>query len=198
MASMLSRRGSSSAASSSVAARMAARASSLRGRPRLAGSVVVILQVYRTSSSGYSVSEHLVRKGSAVSTTAFKDRHVAVIGGTTGIGLATARLLVASGARATIAGRDPERLAQARASLADEVQAIAVDATDPDALRRFFVETGPIDDLVVTVTRRGGAGPASGLADQDLLDAFTGKTVAHLRAVAVALPTLETHGSITL
>ena len=133
-----------------------------------------------------------------MSTTAFKDRHVAVIGGTTGIGLATARLLVASGARATIAGRDPERLAQARASLADEVQAIAVDATDPDALRRFFVETGPIDDLVVTVTRRGGAGPASGLADQDLLDAFTGKTVAHLRAVAVALPTLETHGSITL
>lgn len=129
---------------------------------------------------------------------ALKDRHVAVIGGSTGIGLATAKRLVASGARATIGGRDPDRLARARASLADGVQTIPVDATDVDALRRFFAEAGTIDDLVVTVTRRGGAGPATALADQDLLDAFAGKSVAHLQAVALALGTLESQGSITL
>jgi NAD(P)-dependent dehydrogenase (short-subunit alcohol dehydrogenase family) len=50
----------------------------------------------------------------------------------------------------------------------------------------------------VTVTRRGGAGPASALAEQDLAGAFAGKTLAHLNAVALALPTLAPSGSITL
>lgn len=133
-----------------------------------------------------------------MSSTPLKDRHVAVLGGSSGIGLATARLLVAEGARATIGGRDAERLAQARASLPDDVRATPVDATDAESLRRFFAEAGDIDDLVVTVTRRGGAGPAAALADQDLLDAFAGKTIAHLQAVALGLPTLEARGSITM
>ena len=106
--------------------------------------------------------------------------------------------MAARGARATIGGRKPERLAQAKASLGGDVQAIAVDATDPGALHRFYDTAGLIDDLVVTVTRRGGAGPAAELASQDLLAAFAGKTVPHLHAVALALPTLAASGSITL
>jgi NAD(P)-dependent dehydrogenase (short-subunit alcohol dehydrogenase family) len=78
------------------------------------------------------------------------------------------------------------------------VRATNVDANDPASLRGFFDETGPIDDLVVTVTRRGGAGPAAALGDEDLEDAFAGKPVAHLRAVAGAMPTLDERGSVTL
>jgi NAD(P)-dependent dehydrogenase (short-subunit alcohol dehydrogenase family) len=125
-------------------------------------------------------------------------RHAAILGGTRGIGLATARLLLERGWRVTIGGRDSERLATARGSLGDGVTAIAVDATDADSLRAFYAEAGPIDDLVVTVTRRGGADPATDLTAQDLLDAFAGKTAAHLEAVALALPTLADRGSITL
>jgi NAD(P)-dependent dehydrogenase (short-subunit alcohol dehydrogenase family) len=125
-------------------------------------------------------------------------RHVAIIGGSAGIGLATAELLAARGARVTIGGRDERRLSDVTARLGDEARAIAVDATDPADLRRFYAEAGPIDDVVVTVTRRGGAGPATGLAEQDLLGAFAGKTVPHLHAIALALPTLAEHGSITL
>jgi NAD(P)-dependent dehydrogenase (short-subunit alcohol dehydrogenase family) len=73
-----------------------------------------------------------------------------------------------------------------------------VDAEDVGSLRGFYAEAGPISDLVVTVTRRGGAGPAAQLAEADLLGAFGGKAVAHLRAVALALPTLAEDGSITL
>jgi NAD(P)-dependent dehydrogenase (short-subunit alcohol dehydrogenase family) len=53
-------------------------------------------------------------------------------------------------------------------------------------------------DLVVTVTRRGGAGPVAELPDTDLVGAFAGKTVPHLRAVALAADTLAERGSITL
>ena len=133
-----------------------------------------------------------------MSATSFSNRHVAVIGGSAGIGLATARLLVLAGARVTIGGRDQDRLKAAAAGLGARARAVPVDAENVASLRGFFAETGPIDDLVVTVTRRGGAGPASGLAEADLLGAFAGKTVAHLRAVALALPTLAASGSITL
>jgi NAD(P)-dependent dehydrogenase (short-subunit alcohol dehydrogenase family) len=134
----------------------------------------------------------------SMNTPASGNRHVAVIGGSAGIGLAAARRFVERGDRVTIGGRDSERLAAALAALGENAQAIAVDATDADSLRRFFAEAKAIDDLIITVTRRGGAGPAAGLADVDLLGAFAGKTVAHLVAVALALPTLATHGSITL
>jgi NAD(P)-dependent dehydrogenase (short-subunit alcohol dehydrogenase family) len=133
-----------------------------------------------------------------MNSTSLEHRHVAILGGSAGIGLATAKLLIARGARTTIGGRDHDRLAQAGNQLPQGAQTIPVDATDTEALRRFYRDAGPIDDLVITVTRRGGAGPAAALAEQDLLDAFAGKTVAQLQALALALPTLAENGSITL
>ena len=127
-----------------------------------------------------------------------KQRRLAVLGGSAGIGLAVARRLSATGAEVTVGGRDRRRLDDARALIGGAVTGIVVDAEDPGSLRAFFAEAGPIDDLVVTVTRRGGAGPVEDLADADLLGAFAGKPVAHLRAIAMALPTLSEHGSITL
>jgi NAD(P)-dependent dehydrogenase (short-subunit alcohol dehydrogenase family) len=127
-----------------------------------------------------------------------KDRQVAVLGGSAGIGLETARLLASLGAQVTIGGRSTERLDAAVGQLGDQARGIAVDAGQADSLRQFFAQAGPITDLIVTVTRRGGAGPAAELADSDLLGAFAGKTVAHLHAVALALPTLAADGSITL
>jgi NAD(P)-dependent dehydrogenase (short-subunit alcohol dehydrogenase family) len=127
-----------------------------------------------------------------------KDRQVAVLGGSAGIGLETARLLASLGAQVTIGGRNTERLDAAVGQLGDQARGIAVDAGQADSLRQFFAQAGPITDLVITVTRRGGAGPAAELADSDLLGAFAGKTVAHLHAVALALPTLAADGSITL
>jgi NAD(P)-dependent dehydrogenase (short-subunit alcohol dehydrogenase family) len=127
-----------------------------------------------------------------------KDRKIAILGGSSGIGLATAALLQQHGAQVTIGGRDQDRLTRAAASLPGSTTTIPVDATDAGSLRRFYEQAGPIDDLVVTVTRRGGAGPAEALPEQELLDAFTGKPVAYLQAVALALPTLDPQGSITL
>jgi NAD(P)-dependent dehydrogenase (short-subunit alcohol dehydrogenase family) len=127
-----------------------------------------------------------------------KGRRVAVLGGSAGIGLATAALLQERGGEVTIGGRDQGRLDQATEVLAPGARTILVDATDAGSLRRFYQEAGPVDDVVVTVTGRGGAGPAAALADQDLAGAFAGKPAAHLLAVALALPTLDASGSVTL
>src|ERR1700689_2980400 len=127
-----------------------------------------------------------------------KDRQVAVLGGSAGIGLETARLLASLGAQVTVGGRNTERLDAAVGQLGDQARGIAVDCEQADSLRQFFAQPGPLTALVVTVPRRGGAGPAAELADSDLLGAFAGKTVAHLHAVALALPTLAANGSITL
>lgn len=131
-------------------------------------------------------------------TATMDNRHVAVIGGSAGIGLETARLLAGRGGRVTIGGRDTGRLDAAVKQLGDQARAIRVDAGQADSLKQFFAQAGPITDLVITVTRRGGAGPAAELAEADLPGAFAGKTIAHLQAVALALPTLSPDGSISL
>lgn len=59
-----------------------------------------------------------------------------VVGGTTGIGLATAKRLAARGVAVTILGRDGERLAAATAQV-DNATAVQVDLADDEAVDRF-------------------------------------------------------------
>ena len=62
---------------------------------------------------------------------------VVVIGGSSGIGLETARRARAEGADVVLTGRDPDRLKRAAAEL-NALSSAAFDATDPAALDRFF------------------------------------------------------------
>jgi NAD(P)-dependent dehydrogenase (short-subunit alcohol dehydrogenase family) len=75
---------------------------------------------------------------------------VVVIGGSSGIGLETARRARAEGADVILAGRNPDRLKKA----ADAVGAFStamLDANDQDALEAFFAGLGrPIDHVMVT------------------------------------------------
>jgi NAD(P)-dependent dehydrogenase (short-subunit alcohol dehydrogenase family) len=75
---------------------------------------------------------------------------VVVIGGSSGIGLETARRARAEGAGLILTGRNPERLQLA----SDELEALSVasfDADDPAALAQFFRELpATIDHVMVT------------------------------------------------
>jgi NAD(P)-dependent dehydrogenase (short-subunit alcohol dehydrogenase family) len=78
------------------------------------------------------------------------EQTVVVIGGSSGIGLETARRARAEGAHVILAGRNPERLADAAREL-DALSTAAFDATDPDALERFLDGLpNPIDHVMVT------------------------------------------------
>src|SRR6266487_4753339 len=83
-----------------------------------------------------------------------KDRICLVTGSTAGIGLETARQLVAEGARVVISGRDADRAEQARAQ-AGAALAVACDLAQPGAAGQLVAETtaalGPIECLVNNV-----------------------------------------------
>ena len=63
--------------------------------------------------------------------------HVVVIGGSTGIGFAAAKLARQEGADLTIAGRSQEKLAQAQRELG-EVRTVAADITNEAAVGQVF------------------------------------------------------------
>jgi NAD(P)-dependent dehydrogenase (short-subunit alcohol dehydrogenase family) len=68
----------------------------------------------------------------------YAGRVAVVTGGTSGIGLATARLLLAEGARVAICGRDAGRLAKAQESLAsDRLLAMRCDVLDAAEVNGF-------------------------------------------------------------
>ena len=74
-----------------------------------------------------------------------------ITGGTTGIGLATAKRFTAEGARVIVTGRNPDTLQQAREQLGQEVAVWASDASDADAVAALFervkTEFGGLDVL---------------------------------------------------
>jgi NAD(P)-dependent dehydrogenase (short-subunit alcohol dehydrogenase family) len=88
--------------------------------------------------------------GTAVREPALLGQTVVVIGGSSGIGLETARRARAEGAELVLAGRDPDRLKHAATELGASRTA-AFDATDTAALERFFADLPvPVDHVMVT------------------------------------------------
>lgn len=126
------------------------------------------------------------------------DQSFLVTGGSSGIGLATARTLIDEGAWVTICGRSTERLAGACAELDSErVNAVACDVHD-DASARHLVEKavehrGRLDGIAA-MAGRGNHGSVLDLPPAEVVEEIAAKVLGLLNVVRPALDHLVATG----
>lgn len=92
-----------------------------------------------------------------------QDASVVIIGGSSGIGLATATLARDAGARVVIAGRDEGRLADACEQLGGGARGFALDVGDEAAVKDLFAALDAVDHVATLA----GTHVAGALADVD-------------------------------
>jgi 3-oxoacyl-[acyl-carrier protein] reductase len=128
----------------------------------------------------------------------FEGRRVLVVGASAGIGLATARMLAAEGARVAMASRSQGAINEAAAAIAAETGntplALAGDITvagDAEKLVAVTVESlGGLDTVIDCV---GGSirSAFEKLTDEDWLGNYTFNVLSAVRLVRAALPALR-------
>ena len=125
-------------------------------------------------------------------------KNVVIVGGTAGIGLATAQAAAATGAKVWAAGRSEAHRDKAKAAAAGAFAVREADIHDVDALKALFGEAGRIDHLVLCAI--GGERTLKPFLEQteDQFKAAYGKLWGYAQGVRVGAPFLAEDGSITL
>jgi NAD(P)-dependent dehydrogenase (short-subunit alcohol dehydrogenase family) len=123
--------------------------------------------------------------------TTLRDQRVAVLGGTSGIGLATAKAAAEQGADVTVVSRSVDK---ALAVLPPGTTGRAVDLSDPGQVDALFAELGEIDHLVYT------AGEPLALMPLETLDLDAARRFFTLRyfGALAAVRAARVRASITL
>lgn len=124
-------------------------------------------------------------------------QHIVILGGSSGIGLACARELLATGHRVTLAGRDVQRLEGARQALQGDLVTLVLDAAATDGLPDAFARIGGFDHLVLALGSGKGVGPFASISLAEVRLGFEEKFFPHFAAAQAALPWLRRDGSIT-
>src|SRR5579871_3004530 len=124
-----------------------------------------------------------------------------ITGGNSGIGLATARLFVAEGAKVTITGRNKETLDEAARELGPNALAVAADATDnaatEAAIRKAAERFGKLD-IVFANAGIPGDTPLGGTSLEAFEKVIRTNLTAVFFTVQSALPYLNDNASIIL
>jgi NAD(P)-dependent dehydrogenase (short-subunit alcohol dehydrogenase family) len=127
-----------------------------------------------------------------------KGKRALVIGGTSGIGLAAARMLVEKGAEVIAMSRSESNRNTAQAVLGERASIRQLDVLDREAMATLFAELAPFDILVNAAT---GGERATGPFMQMDLDGFTGsfqKLWGYVNSVRLGGEHLSDHGCIVL
>lgn len=132
-----------------------------------------------------------------MSTLTLDQKRIVIIGGSSGIGLATARQALAQGASVVLAGRSIDKLELANQSLGyGNVEVYALDNQNEAQLKTFFEQIGPFDHLFTPGASyvRGGLSASLEVARS----CFDAKFWPQYHAVKYAAPQLSKAGSVVL
>lgn len=125
-------------------------------------------------------------------------KNVVIVGGTAGIGLATAVAAAELGANVWAAGRTQANLENARAIAAGRFRVVQADTHDAKALQALFGEVGSIDHLVSAAI--GGQRTLKPFLEQteEQFKAAYDKLWGYAKVVRIGAPFLAAGGSVTL
>ena len=132
---------------------------------------------------------------------ALAGKNIVVIGGTSGIGLATAIAAGLSGAKVWAAGRSAGHMEKAQAAItaagATSVQLVTLDTHDEAGMSALFASIGTIDHLVSAAT--GGTRTLKPFVEQtqEQFEAAFGKLWGYAKVARTGAPYVAADGSIT-
>ena len=126
-----------------------------------------------------------------------KNQRVVIIGGSSGIGLASAKAAAEAGAYVLIAGRSQDRLRRALDEIEGEADAQTVDVTQEGEIKDFFARLGGFDHLVTTAAT-GAVGPFLEMETADARRVFESKFWGQYLAARYGAMAIREGGSITM
>ncbi len=124
-----------------------------------------------------------------------KGKRIVIIGGTSGIGLATARAAALRGAEVVIGGRHYEKLEKAKKEIGGKVEGLTLDVTDEAEIKAFFEWVGKFDHLTIPGSTIHG-GPFLSLDSTTARADFQSKFWGQYLAAKYGAPRLRPGGSI--
>lgn len=123
-------------------------------------------------------------------------QQVIVFGGSSGIGLATARRALAEGASLALVGTSQERLDAAAAALDTTVRTHVCDVRDEGAVEQVFADYASVDHVVNTAGGMGGAPRLQGPIAV-LMEPIQTRLQGSITIAKHAIPKLRAGGSMT-
>ncbi|MDY7990381.1 SDR family oxidoreductase [Paenibacillus sp. SEL1] len=126
-----------------------------------------------------------------------QNKKIVIIGGSSGIGLETAKQVISLGAEVVIASRSEDKLHKAKEMLGPRAAIYVLDTSDEQQVKSFFEKVGPYDHLIVSAAETSG-GSFLQLETDQARKLFENKFWGQYYAAKYGASQLSTKGSITL
>jgi NAD(P)-dependent dehydrogenase (short-subunit alcohol dehydrogenase family) len=136
-----------------------------------------------------------IDKGSTMN---LQNKKVVILGGTSGIGLATARAALAQGATVVVSSSRQERVTAAVSELGLRAEGRVADLNDVGSVSQLFAGIGSFDHLIYTAGESLQLGELASTDISAARKAFDLRVFGAIAAVKAAAPNIRQGGSIVL